>query len=839
MSDRSLVDVTELVLDILSQDPLGPGRRQAFVDLTEADVAVLRRLHPLLASGWSKAVQAVLDRAGRQPELATLLSADAARVELRAELLGHARDVTSGDYDESWLAEGIRIGLQSAEAGVPPDWLASAWAIAFGELVPAVRAALGDDVESFTLGITALLKVAFLDIGMLLHTRAHLDREAMTGLRQFARTVLESVPDGIVLTDAGGRILQFNAAAERIFGAERTEVQGKPFAELLHEANRDEEARGRRQLFEDGGRGSPGSRRSNARAPVQMTGLRADGATVPVEVTFQVGTLDGEPVCCAAVRDVSERVHSEHALRRSEANFRALIEGSPDAILVYRGATIVYANPGFLRLLAVPDLRSLIGRPVADFLAPGDRRVLFPSAEDAAAWAHRLEHGSAPREVRFVRGDAEVVTETREFALDFDAEPAIVLVARDVTERHRLAARMYEMDRAISVGNLAAAAGHEINNPLTYILGNTQFARHEIRRLATQLRTGASEGAPLDDLALRLDEVARALDEAQEGAVRVRTTVASLRSMARREDDAIGRRLKLEAVIDAAVAVVWNEIRHRARLERQYMAAPAVFGSEARLTQVFVHLLMNAALSIPEGAIEANEIRITMYADGDRVHVEVADSGCGMAPEVATRAFEPFFTTRPTGEAAGLGLTISRQIVEAAGGTLTVSSAPDFGTTTRVVLPAAGEADRPPRTTQPLSAPCRPGRLLLIDDEPSIASAFRHVVDDVHTVTTFTSARDALRRLEAGERWDVIFCDLHMPDMTGMQFHEALCGFDATLAARTVYLTGGAFTGEARAFLRAVPNHCVDKPFDGIRIGRLLAELIPSRAGGESGAGPG
>jgi two-component system cell cycle sensor histidine kinase/response regulator CckA len=76
-----------------------------------------------------------------------------------------------------------------------------------------------------------------------------------------------------------------------------------------------------------------------------------------------------------------------------------------------------------------------------------------------------------------VRGEAEVVTETREFALDFDAEPAIVLVARDITERHRLAARMYEMDRAISVGNLAAAAGHEINNPLTYILGNTHFAR--------------------------------------------------------------------------------------------------------------------------------------------------------------------------------------------------------------------------------------------------------------------------------------------------------------------------------------------------------------------------
>jgi CheY-like chemotaxis protein len=256
------------------------------------------------------------------------------------------------------------------------------------------------------------------------------------------------------------------------------------------------------------------------------------------------------------------------------------------------------------------------------------------------------------------------------------------------------------------------------------------------------------------------------------------------------------------------------------------MAVPSVFGSEGRLTQVFVHLLLNAAHSIPEGDSDANEVRIAMYSDAERVYVDVMDTGCGMAPDALARAFEPFYTTRPPGEGAGLGLTISRQIVEAAGGTLTLSSEPGMGTTARLVLPATADDERSPRTTGNLTPDCPPGRVLLIDDEPSIASAFRHVLDDRHSITTFTSARDALHRLRAGETWDVIFCDLHMPDMTGMQFHEALTAHSPALAERTVFLTGGAFTGEARAFLRSVSNPCLDKPFDAALIGRLLAQFL-------------
>jgi PAS domain S-box-containing protein len=387
MTDRSMVDVTEMVLDILSQDPLGPSRRQAFVGLTAQDVSALRRLHPVLRSAWSAAMDRMLGHAARQPEIQAALGADRSTTSFRAELLDQVTDLTSGDYDEAWLAERIRMSLQTADAGVPADWIASAWSVALSEILPAVRGAsagptpAGDDpAESalFAEGVRALLKVAFLDIGIMLHTRAHLDREAMSGLRQFARTVLESVPDGIVLTDAAGRIQSFNAAAERIFGIDRLAVSQMPFAELLHEANRAEE-----------GSCAAGSSRP-ARAfgatpcgrapPTQMTGLHADGATVPVEVTlpdrgprWRAGLLCGRPGRQRARARPSTRCAAP------KTNFRALIEGLAGRdSRATATATIVYANPGFLQAARG-------ARPAEPHRPPGHRLPLRRRPEGAVS----------------------------------------------------------------------------------------------------------------------------------------------------------------------------------------------------------------------------------------------------------------------------------------------------------------------------------------------------------------------------------------------------------------------------------------------------------------------
>jgi methyl-accepting chemotaxis protein len=237
-------------------------------------------------------------------------------------------------------------------------------------------------------------------------------------------------------------------------------------------------------------------------------------------------------------------------------------------------------------------------------------------------------------------------------------------------------------DRRITVGRLAAGVAHEINNPLAWLTGNLQF-------IAEELATLRQAVAARDDAAAEtiLEELELAVHETQEGGRRVAVIVRGLKTFARDDDD---RRapLCLEATLEAAIGMAMHEIKHRARLVRAFDATPRVVGNEVRLSQVFLNLLMNAAQALPDHGSDAHQITVSLAVapDGDAV-VEVQDTGSGIAPENLPRIFEPFFTTKPVGVGSGLGLSISRNIVQSHGGDITVASAPGRGTTFRVVLP--------------------------------------------------------------------------------------------------------------------------------------------------------
>ena len=157
-----------------------------------------------------------------------------------------------------------------------------------------------------------------------------------------------------------------------------------------------------------------------------------------------------------------------------------------------------------------------------------------------------------------------------------------------------------------AVGTLAAGVAHEINNPLAYIVANIDFARHQINTVASRLSRSAVAGGP----AHVLDETGEALTEARQGAERVRNIVRDLRVFARGDDDQSGP-VAIRRVLDSSINIAWNEIRHRARLVKDYGETPLVEGNESRLGQVFLNLLLNAAHAIPEGETERNEIRVT------------------------------------------------------------------------------------------------------------------------------------------------------------------------------------------------------------------------------------
>jgi CheY-like chemotaxis protein len=282
-----------------------------------------------------------------------------------------------------------------------------------------------------------------------------------------------------------------------------------------------------------------------------------------------------------------------------------------------------------------------------------------------------------------------------------------------------------------------------------------------------------------------------------------------------------------------------------------------VLGSRARLEQVFANLLVNAAQAIPEGSAAGNEVAVSVgTAPSGEVVAEVRDTGAGMTPEVRARIFEPFFTTRPVGAGAGLGLAICHGIVADLGGRIEVESEPGQGTTVRVVLPpmAPGAAAALPAVVAPTGpaapAPAPPpadawaalppdGRVLLVDDDALIGKVVVRSLAGGPEVVALEDGREALRRLLAGERFDVVLCDLMMPDFSGMDLHAALQAARPDLAAQVIFVTGGAFTPRARDFLASVRNECLKKPFEPAALRRLVARrLAAARRAPGGGGGP-
>ncbi|HET9555182.1 MAG TPA: ATP-binding protein [Anaeromyxobacteraceae bacterium] len=374
--------------------------------------------------------------------------------------------------------------------------------------------------------------------------------------------------------------------------------------------------------------------------------------------------------------DAAEAVHrSEQAEARGQLLLaHAALERSHDAIsIVEPSGRVAFANEAACRLFGRPR-QALAGRPIQE------AGPLLADARWAEVWRDVQACGLvvAERSVRLATGLAGWV-ELTVHPLALDGRDYAVVVVRDVTARRQAEAA----SRLAGVGTLAAGAAHEINNPLGGVLGNLTFLRDGLAGLGEAVPPARRE---------EVAELSRAVEDAREGATRVRDVVRSLKSFSR-PDEGEQEPTDLAAVVESAVGLTRHDLRHRARVTTRFEPAPAVLASGRRLEQVFVNLLVNAAQAIPEGRAEENEVAVSVGpGPGGQVVAEVRDTGAGMTPEVRAHLFEPFFTTKPVGSGTGLGLAICHGIVSAHGGRIEVESAPGAGSTFRVVLPAPGAA---------------------------------------------------------------------------------------------------------------------------------------------------
>jgi two-component system, NtrC family, sensor kinase len=386
------------------------------------------------------------------------------------------------------------------------------------------------------------------------------------------------------------------------------------------------------------------------------------------------------------------------------------------------------------------------------------------------------------------------------------------LVKRRSAELEAARSALVQAERLATAGQLAAGVGHEINNPLSYVLANQTFAIEELARLK------------IPTPGVDLEEVQKALIQAQLGAERIRDIVRDLRTFARGDPDTMGP-VDVQATLEFSLSMATPQLRQRARLVRKYEAAPFAQGNESRLGQVFLNLLVNAAQAIPEGAVGDHMVTVAVR-EGEKgwVIVEVSDTGSGIAAEHLPRIFEPFFTTKPVGVGTGLGLSVCHGIVTGLGGNIEVESQLGKGTTFRIRLRSAAEfAEDAPRSNTPLLRALSPRRVLVIDDDPEVRLALARIIGAPHRVELAETAREAQQRLLIKkEDYDIIFCDLMMPDLTGMDLHESIAMQRPEILGRIVFMTAGAFTPRAVSFLERTVVRRIDKPFDPAKVRALL-----------------
>jgi signal transduction histidine kinase/DNA-binding response OmpR family regulator len=409
----------------------------------------------------------------------------------------------------------------------------------------------------------------------------------------------------------------------------------------------------------------------------------------------------------------------------------------------------------------------------------------------------------------------------------------ILLYVRDVTDERDREVRRLQSEKLASIGMLAAGVAHEINNPASFVLANLEALAGLLQTTDGKPQTDPKTGRQLGFSEI-LFEAMNIVQESKEGMARIHRIVRDLHAFSR-VDEGATRLTDVNAAVDSSLTMLRSELRYRAQVERDMRATRRARTSAARLGQVFLNLIMNAAQALASGDPKRNRLYIRSFDEGDNIIVEVEDNGPGIPTEVLPRIFESFFTTKPPGVGTGLGLPISRDIVRSAGGELTAESVPGRGALFRVRLPAAAPGLAEPPKTLPTHKAVHRRRLLAVDDEALLLKAYRRMLNRHHDIETTLGAKEALRIFGQDRNFDVVLCDLQMPGMSGSELFETVKQRWPELAQRFIFITGGACSPEARLFLESPGLASIHKPF---QVAELL-ELIESHsAGGGEAANP-
>ncbi|MEZ4307937.1 MAG: ATP-binding protein [Polyangiaceae bacterium] len=546
--------------------------------------------------------------------------------------------------------------------------------------------------------------------------------------------ILDTSDDAMIAWNASGRITDVNAAAVLLTARPREILLGMPISALLPEAG------GERR------RGPEGER---------MELLTPAGPRI---VAATITTVDDDPLVAAhaLLRDVSALARAEREaelhlahIRRLEEQHRQVLDNTPLIIFRLDPATLEleYLNRHAERLLGVPTIEAMS--------TPGFLQGVHADPESVADFERAVTQARDARaasayEARLLRrGGPEIAVHGNVYPMIGQSGEVVAIegVLGDGSSEQAARSRLVQADRLSTLGTLAAGVAHEINNPAAFVLLGIDMLDRLLQTAGKDLPDGPRSQAGTLVRELR-DSIRRIVDIARD-----------LRMFASGPGESRGTYIDVNRAVESALTLTRGHLIERAQIRRDLGDLPPIFMEENRLGQVLVNLLVNAAQAIPRPSAlvpspasrppaSGHSITVVTRHAGDDVIIEVSDTGVGISRENIARIFTPFFTTKNPDVGTGLGLSISKDIIERAGGTISVESpVPGTGRGTRftVVLPIT--VDRvgvAPGSNPPSGRSPTPARVLPVEDEPALARALAEGIGRVHDVTLVSSAREAL-----------------------------------------------------------------------------------------------
>lgn len=455
---------------------------------------------------------------------------------------------------------------------------------------------------------------------------------------------------------------------------------------------------------------------------------------------------------------------SIHEHEEAERRYRALIDHLPDGVMVHRDHVIMLVNPACARLFGETDMTALVGRSILDFVDPMEHELTLRRLDQVADGTR-----VPTRELRLRRVDGKhVVVESTNLPLTLDGMGAIQTILHDVTERQTLEERLRQAQKMEAVGRLAGGIAHDFNNILTVIDAHAEFALHRV----------ALEDAVAGDI----EEIRRA----SASAARLTRQLLAFGRKQTATPTSVNLTVAVRDVMVMLGRLIGDDVEMDARLGEPLWP---VFVDASHVEQVLLNLALNARDAMPLGGtltFSTSNVEVApdyrsatgeLIPAGDYVVLTVEDTGAGMTQEVASRAFEPFFSTKGPGRGTGLGLSMVYGIVKQAGGYIWLYTEPGLGTSFKIMLPrhAGADALRPAAIAGDATPRTVRAHVLLVEDQPNVRAAIaRSLRNTGLEVTDARDARAALDILEGATGIDILITDMVMPGMSGAELAAAV-----------------------------------------------------------------